>query len=492
MASPSVPLSLLVTREVPYEWHDALAIAAQFVEQLRADITSPNKRIPDSSGVALEASGALTITLDPMQSLPAMPGTVQILQQLLGGKEQPTALRLALLKAVSDEPAPSLDAFAAELSRWERPNRQAKLAALYQRAVEHLGFAPAAGEIAPPGAAVPVLAKTAAVARTSAKRAPATRRQPAASLTRRELSVLGGSAVAVLGAAIWIATGQPIPFVAASPATTPQARVEPAADAAASTNLLSANQQPVAESQSPAAAAAVEPVPQTASAPAAAASLQPGDIALVPPAPESTRPVVDRATSPSPAPAPAATKPSAAVRPPSAAPVAPTPVARAPRAPAAADVASRRVAPTRPEPSAPPVPPRDARRSPTASNRVPSEQPTAITGSVTDRELSMPVDVGTSTLEYRSGDAGVIPPVPLARMPKTPEPGTPSRQLQVLEVHVNSDGTVETARFVDSAPSYRNRWWTSAAKSWRFRPALKDGRPVKYVLRIVIQDPGGA
>jgi hypothetical protein len=123
---------------------------------------------------------------------------------------------------------------------------------------------------------------------------------------------------------------------------------------------------------------------------------------------------------------------------------------------------------------------------------VPAEQPTAITGSVTDRELSVPVDVGTSSLEYRSGDTGVTPPVPLARMPRAPEPGTPSNQLQVLEVHVNSDGTVETARFVDSAPSYRNRWWTSAAKSWRFRPALKDGRPVKYVLRIVIQDPGGA
>jgi hypothetical protein len=77
-------------------------------------------------------------------------------------------------------------------------------------------------------------------------------------------------------------------------------------------------------------------------------------------------------------------------------------------------------------------------------------------------------------------------------MPKRPDPSTPATRLQVLEFHVCADCTVESARFVTAPPSYRNRWWASAAKSWRFRPALKDGRPVRFVMRILLEDPGGA
>jgi hypothetical protein len=123
----------------------------------------------------------------------------------------------------------------------------------------------------------------------------------------------------------------------------------------------------------------------------------------------------------------------------------------------------------------------------------PAEPPTAVNGTTGDLGRAIPLDVPpSSTQYYRPGDPGVTPPVPLARLPRKPDPGTPASQLQVLEVHVRSDGTVETARFVDTPPSYRNRWWTSAAKSWRFRPAVKNGRPVPFVMRILIEDPGGA
>jgi TonB family protein len=93
--------------------------------------------------------------------------------------------------------------------------------------------------------------------------------------------------------------------------------------------------------------------------------------------------------------------------------------------------------------------------------------------------------------EYRAGDPGVVEPVALARLPRKPDPSTPRDRLQVLEVHVNTDGTVESARFIMRPPTYRNRWWVSAAKSWRFRPALKDGKPVRFVMTIPFDEAGG-
>jgi hypothetical protein len=93
-----------------------------------------------------------------------------------------------------------------------------------------------------------------------------------------------------------------------------------------------------------------------------------------------------------------------------------------------------------------------------------------------------------ATAEYRPGDAGVTEPVPLAYLPPKPDPKTPPDQLQVLEVHVNATGTVDSAKFVMNRPSFRNSWWTAAAKAWRFTPATKDGRPVRYVMRIVMDD----
>ncbi len=96
--------------------------------------------------------------------------------------------------------------------------------------------------------------------------------------------------------------------------------------------------------------------------------------------------------------------------------------------------------------------------------------------------------VEAATREYRSGDEGVVEPVALGYLPPKPDPATPAEQLQVLEVHINTSGTVDTAKFVMNRPSFRNTWWTSAAKAWRFSPAMRNGQPVRYVMRIVMDD----
>lgn len=96
--------------------------------------------------------------------------------------------------------------------------------------------------------------------------------------------------------------------------------------------------------------------------------------------------------------------------------------------------------------------------------------------------------VEAATREYRAGDDGVTEPVPLGHLPPKPDPATPAERLQVLEVHINASGTVDAAKFVMNRPSFRNSWWTSAAKAWRFTPATRNGQPVRFVMRIVMDD----
>ncbi|HEX7940664.1 MAG TPA: hypothetical protein VF488_02630, partial [Gemmatimonadaceae bacterium] len=96
--------------------------------------------------------------------------------------------------------------------------------------------------------------------------------------------------------------------------------------------------------------------------------------------------------------------------------------------------------------------------------------------------------IAAAAREYRAGDPDVVEPVPLAYLPPRPDPETPADELQVLEVHINASGTVDAAKFVMNRPSFRNSWWTSAAKAWRFTPAMKDGKPVRFVMRIVMDD----
>jgi hypothetical protein len=90
---------------------------------------------------------------------------------------------------------------------------------------------------------------------------------------------------------------------------------------------------------------------------------------------------------------------------------------------------------------------------------------------------------------YVSTDEGVSEPVALApNLPVPAEPGTPRERLAVLELVIDPRGVVESAHFIGHAQHYRDRWWISAAKSWLFKPATKNGQPVKFLKRIVFVD----
>jgi hypothetical protein len=55
-----------------------------------------------------------------------------------------------------------------------------------------------------------------------------------------------------------------------------------------------------------------------------------------------------------------------------------------------------------------------------------------------------------------------------------------------LEVLVSERGTVDRVRLHSTHSTLHERMLVSAAKAWRFRPAVRDGVPVKYVARIAV------
>ena len=86
---------------------------------------------------------------------------------------------------------------------------------------------------------------------------------------------------------------------------------------------------------------------------------------------------------------------------------------------------------------------------------------------------------------YSTLDAAVIPPV-LVRpvLPKQPPPGVPESMIGTIELLVDEQGDVEAVRLTSPANRFHERMLVSAAKMWKFRPAYKDGRAVRYMTRV--------
>jgi len=87
---------------------------------------------------------------------------------------------------------------------------------------------------------------------------------------------------------------------------------------------------------------------------------------------------------------------------------------------------------------------------------------------------------------YSAADENVAPPsMRRLQMPSEPKPGEVTGD-SWIEVLVDERGQVAQVRLHSSNLSLNDRMIVSAAKAWQFEPALKDGNPVKYVLRMPI------
>jgi hypothetical protein len=91
---------------------------------------------------------------------------------------------------------------------------------------------------------------------------------------------------------------------------------------------------------------------------------------------------------------------------------------------------------------------------------------------------------------YTEADAGVTPPEALSRqLPLAPPIGVAKGQIGTLEMVISRAGQVEAIKLHTPLNRYHERMIVSAAKAWRYRPALKDGRPVRYRLLSSINLP---
>jgi hypothetical protein len=95
---------------------------------------------------------------------------------------------------------------------------------------------------------------------------------------------------------------------------------------------------------------------------------------------------------------------------------------------------------------------------------------------------------------YGTDDAGVSPPIAVTQMipPVPPELifGLQDRK-GVLALTIAADGHVEAATMRQPFKSPYDQMVLSAAKSWRYKPAMKDGAPVRYVMTIALSYKSG-
>jgi periplasmic protein TonB len=141
------------------------------------------------------------------------------------------------------------------------------------------------------------------------------------------------------------------------------------------------------------------------------------------------------------------------------------------------------------ETPAPAVPARPRTRPASASRTSTASTPPAAPGPASPPQISEQINVDASI--YSSRDKDVTPPIPILpqRLGALP-PGLRLQDKMMIEVVLDEDGNVESAKTVDPPQNLGDAvvvtMSLSAVKSWHFRPALKDGRPVKYRQQIPV------
>ena len=90
---------------------------------------------------------------------------------------------------------------------------------------------------------------------------------------------------------------------------------------------------------------------------------------------------------------------------------------------------------------------------------------------------------------YTAADREVTPPRPLGRQLSTASLSGRPPSTGRLELVVGRSGQVEAVKLDTPLNGYHDRMIVSAAKAWRYRPALKKGKPVRFSLVMPITLP---
>lgn len=119
----------------------------------------------------------------------------------------------------------------------------------------------------------------------------------------------------------------------------------------------------------------------------------------------------------------------------------------------------------------------DHPQGPSAGEAMEPSEPPAIEGA----------EAPTQARVYSEVDPDVAPPALVrSQMPEMPIGGLPIERQGTLDLLVGEDGQVVSARLRAQTGRHQERMMVSAAKTWRFRPAMREGQPVQYRLEMPI------
>src|SRR5204863_942222 len=121
----------------------------------------------------------------------------------------------------------------------------------------------------------------------------------------------------------------------------------------------------------------------------------------------------------------------------------------------------------------------------THAEQAPHAASAATTAAAASSTTSPAVPLSSST------SAGVVAPIAVFQPQPNLSPALLSlvRQLRragKIDVVINEQGTVDEVTVTQPVTPVYDKLILAAAKTWRYKPALKDGVPIKYVSTVVI------
>jgi hypothetical protein len=466
-----VSLAELRARNVVPIWQEAVAVVQELIQTVKAT-TGSAELLPDLEHVALIPNGdVVALPGSPEPAVPVRHAAV-MLKLLVDGVAVPPELDQFITRNVGEPPQyDSVAEFSRNLAFFERPGRRSDVERLVGRAIaaeqtsradeELKRLKERAAEVAPPPQAPEMLQQ---------------HRQRSQSLP---IAIVAGLGVIILGAGLWLWQRARAPQAPAAPATQsaeatagqPAGAEGPAAGAGAAGGAGQAGGAGAAATPAMAPTdAGTQPPDPAAAAPDAAASTSaspPARGSLIQRAGDAVRSAVNTILGrSSDTPAAAAAEPAPATGTKSGNGTAQRPARRSTGSPP-----SRAVAAATPMSSSPPAPvPANAPAVATSAEVLPEEAPAV---------EAAPVAV------FTSADPTVTPPVIVRPvLPREPPPNVPPEQIGTIEVVVDEQGDVLSVRLISPANRFHERMLVSAAKMWKFRPAYKDGQPVRYRTRV--------
>jgi TonB family protein len=102
--------------------------------------------------------------------------------------------------------------------------------------------------------------------------------------------------------------------------------------------------------------------------------------------------------------------------------------------------------------------------------------------------IAIPATAGDKEKVYRVGD-GVTAPVPTERQEPQYTKEAKDAGVEgtvVLKVEITSEGLVENVKVVKSLQPDLDEQAVKAAKAWKFKPGMKDGKPVRVQATVEI------